>query len=138
MRHMFCCALFPFFLVFLAHWSFVLWRRGRLGMLMRGVMGERVVRLDYIMTYGACGTSMLAIRNIGHFNLLGVQHGNAASGEVQFCVFSLAWLFPSRCVVVDIGGYGRCLWGGWEIHARVSLVVACNEDGSSPGYELTT
>jgi hypothetical protein len=35
---------------------------------------------------------------------------------------------------------GGCWWiwkmslGRWEIHARVSLVVACNGDGGSSGY----
>jgi len=44
----------------------------------------------------------------------------------RFCLrVSFACLFPSRCVVVDSGGYGNDMRGR-GIHAHVSLVVGGN------------
>jgi hypothetical protein len=54
-------------------------------------------------------------------------------GRLRFaCFLWHGFSFALRC-----GGYWW-IWnvslGRWEIHARVSLVVACNGDGGSSGY----
>lgn len=103
-------------------------------MMARGVIGGRVIRPDY--SHMEQPSEYVCYQEHWAFNLLKGYTWNCSFWGGSVLRVFLWHDSPSHCVMVDIGGYGRCHWRGGRARARVLLVVACSGNGAAPASEI--